>query len=153
LIDEYGGIDVKTLRYSMMALLLLAVAVAAPVSASEQKTVFYNVTTDDAWTAGMAVAHAGKALDLGYKVVIFLNVRGVFIASKSVATDINGLSQKSMRDMLEAALAKGAKAYICPMCMQKVGMTADDLIPGVVPGGADVTLPIMTADDTVVISY
>jgi hypothetical protein len=37
--------------------------------------------------------------------------------------------------------------------MQKVGMTADDIIPGVAPGGADVTLPIMTADDTVVISY
>jgi predicted peroxiredoxin len=145
--------NVKALRYSLAALVLLLAGTAASVSADEQKTIFYNVTTDDAWAAGMALAQAGSALDAGYKVVIFLNVRGVFIADKSFATDLNGLSRKSLRDMLKAAMGKGAQAIICPMCMQKAGMSMDDLIEGVVKGGPDVTLKAMTADNTVVISY
>ena len=47
----------------------------------------------------------------------------------------------------------GATDRICPMCMQKVGMSMDDLVEGVVKGGPDVTLKAMTADNTVVISY
>ena len=143
----------KALRYSLAALLLLLVGTAASVSADEQKTIFYNVTTDEAWAAGMALAQAGAALDAGYKVVIFLNVRGVFIAAKRVATDINGLSRKSLRDMLKAAMEKGAQVIVCPMCTKKVGMSMDDLVEGVVKGGPDVTLKAMTADNTVVISY
>jgi len=127
---------------------------AAPsVSADEQKTIFYNVTTDDAWTAGMALAQANKALELGYKVVIFLNVRGVFIASKSFKTDMNGLTGTSLQEMLKAALNKGGQVIICPMCVKKAGMTMDDIIAGVVEGGLDATLKAMTADDTSVISY
>jgi hypothetical protein len=37
--------------------------------------------------------------------------------------------------------------------MNKVGITQDDLIEGIVKGGPDVTMKAMTADDTVVISY
>ena len=54
----------KTLRHSVIVLILLAVAVAAPASADEQKTIFYNVTTDEAWAAGMALGQATKALDV-----------------------------------------------------------------------------------------
>jgi predicted peroxiredoxin len=121
--------------------------------ADEQKTIFYNVTTDEAWAAGMALGQANKALEAGYKVVIFLNVRGVFIASKAFVTDINGASGKSLQDMLKAAMANGAQAIICPMCLGKAGMTMDDVIEGVVKGGPDVTMKAMTADDTVVISF
>jgi predicted peroxiredoxin len=137
----------------MLALALLSVAGMAPVSADEQETIFYNVTTDEAWAAGMALGQANKALDVGYKVVIFLNVRGVFIASKAFVTDTSGATGKSMQEMLKAAMGKGARAIICPMCMKKAGMTMDDVIEGVVKGGPDVTMKAMTADDTVVISY
>ena len=143
----------RTLRNSLVAMLLLSVASAAQVSADEQKTIFYTVTTDEAWAAGMALGQANKALEVGYKVVIFLNVRGVFIASKSFVTDTNGASGKSLQEMLKAALDKGAQVIICPMCMAKAGMTMDDLIEGVVKGGPDVTMKAMTADDTVVISF
>ncbi len=143
----------KTLRHSVIVLVLLAVAVAAPVSADEQKTIFYNITTDEAWAAGMALGQATKALEVGYKVVIFLNVRGVLIASKSFSSDSFGGSGKSLQDMLKTALGRGAQAIICPMCMKKAGLTMDDVIEGVVKGGPDVTMKAMTADDTVVISY
>lgn len=32
------------------------------------ETIFYNVTTDEAWAAGMALGQANKALEVGYKV-------------------------------------------------------------------------------------
>ncbi len=90
----------KALRHTLVVLLLLSFA-ATPVSADDQKTIFYNVTTDEAWAAGMALGQATKALESGYKVVIFLNVRGVFIASKSFKTDTNGAVGQSLQEMLE----------------------------------------------------
>jgi predicted peroxiredoxin len=143
----------KSIRRVVLALVLLSVAVVVPVSAEDQKTIFYNVTTDEAWSAGMALGQANKALEAGYQVVIFLNVRGVFIASKTFVTDTNGASGQSMQEMLKAAMAKGAQAIICPMCLGKAGMTMNDVIEGVVKGGPDVTMKAMTADNTVVISY
>jgi predicted peroxiredoxin len=101
----------------------------------------------------MALGQANKALENGYAVVIFLNVRGVFIASKTFQTDTNAAAGMSLQDMLKAAMGKGAQVIICPMCMGKAGMTMDDIIDGVVKGGPDVTLPLMTDDDTTVISF
>ncbi len=143
----------KRFNYFMLVALVLLFASIAPVSAQNQKTIFYNITTDEAWTAGMALGMADKAIDSGYKVVIFLNIRAVFIASKSFNTDSWGASGKSLQDMLKTVMDKGAKGIICPMCMKKVGMTKEDVIDGVVQGGADVTFPAMTADNTTVISF
>ena len=101
----------------------------------------------------MALGQANKALENGYNVAIFLNVRGVFLASKKFKTDGWADSGKSLQDMLKSAMDNGAKAIICPMCMKKVGMTMDDVIEGVVKGGPNVTMKAMTADHTVVISF
>ncbi len=140
----------KTLLMLSVLLLLLG---ATALSAGEKKTIFYNLTTDEAWAAGMALGQANKALESGYNVVIFLNVRGVLLASKSFKSDIASGSGMSLQEMLRAAMKKGAKAIICPMCMNKVGISQEDLIEGIVKGGPDVTMKAMTADDTVVISY
>jgi predicted peroxiredoxin len=141
----------KTLSIALLATALLFAAAAS--SADDQKTIFYNVTTDESWPAGMALGQAGKALDNGYKVVIFLNVRAVFIAAKGFTTDTNGAAGKSLRQQLEAAMGKGAQVIVCPMCLSKAGLSMDDMIDGVIKGGPDTTLKAMTADDTVVISY
>ena len=136
-----------------LSLILLFLPLTGTLSAENKKTIFYNITTEEAWSAGMALAQANKALDNGYNVVIFLNVRGVFIAAKSFNTDSFSSSGKSLQDMLKSAMDKGAKAVICPMCMKKAGMTMDDVIEGVVGGGPDTTMKAMTADNTVVISF
>ena len=143
----------KKLIGPMVALMLLVALVAVPVSADEKKTIFYNLTTDEAWAAGMALGQANKALESGYNVIIFLNVRGVFIASKAFASDSNGAVGKSLQEQLKDAITNGGQAIICPMCMGKAGMTMEDVIEGVVKGGPDITMKAMTADDTVVISF
>jgi len=133
-----------------LALLLGAFGASADEG---EKTIFYNVTTDESWAAGMAMGQATKALESGYKVVIFLNVRGVLLASKAFKSDSNGMAGVSVQDQLKGAMAKGAQVIICPMCMTKVGMTMDDVLDGIVKGGPNVTLKAMTADHTAVISY
>jgi predicted peroxiredoxin len=142
----------KALGSILLAVMLVA-ASAAVLADEDKKTIFYNLTTEEAWAAGMALGQANKALENGYAVVIFLNVRGVFIASKTFQTDTNAATGMSLQDLLKAAMAKGAQVIICPMCMGKAGMTMDDIIDGVVKGGPDVTLPLMTDDDTTVISF
>ena len=137
----------------VLSLVLLVALLSGPVFADEKKTIFYNITTEEAWAAGMALAQANKALENGYDVAIFLNVRGVFLASKKFKTDSWADSGKSLQDMLKSAMDKGAKTIICPMCLKKAGMTMDDLIEGVVKGGPKVTMKAMTADNTAVISF
>ena len=144
---------IRTQKLYFVSLILLAAFFAGAVSADDEKTIFYNVTTEEAWAAGMAVGQATSALDNGYSVVIFLNVRGVFLASKNFNTDSFSESGKSLQEMLKSAMEKGATVVICPMCMKKAGMTMEDVIKGVVKGGPDVTMKAMTAEDTVVISF
>jgi predicted peroxiredoxin len=138
---------------ALLAISLILGGAATPVAADTQKTIFYNLTTDEAWAAGMAVGQATKALESGYQVVIFLNVRAVLLASKTFVSDTNGQVGMSIQEQIKGAMSKGAQVIICPMCLAKVGMTMDDLIEGVVKGGPDTTLKAMTADDTVVVSY
>lgn len=143
----------RTVVRTLMVTLLLVASAVSPVLADNQKTIFYNVTSDEAWSAGMALGQANKALEAGYNVVVSLNVRGVFLASKSFSTDTFSGSGASLQDMLKAAMKKGGKVIICPMCMKKAGMTMDDVIDGVTKGGVDVTLKAMTAENTTVVSY
>jgi predicted peroxiredoxin len=138
---------------ALLAISLILGGAATPVAADTQKTIFYNLTTDEAWSAGMAVGQATKALESGYQVVIFLNVRAVLLASKTFVSDTNGQVGMSVQEQIKGAMSKGAQVIICPMCLAKVGMTMDDVIEGVVKGGPDTTLKAMTADGTVVISY
>ena len=90
----------RSLLLSSLLLLMLLTATAA-VADNNAKTIFYNVTTDEAWAAGMAIGQATKALESGYNVKVFLNVRGVFLASKSFTTDTSGSTGKSLQEMLE----------------------------------------------------
>lgn len=137
----------------LFSALLVAVCTTEAFADEGAKTIFYNLTTDEAWNAGMALGQANKALESGYKVIVFLNVRGVLLASKSFKTDSLAASGMSLQDMLKGVMAKGGHVIICPMCMKKAGLDLEGLIEGVVVGGPDVTMKAMTADDTAVISY
>jgi predicted peroxiredoxin len=89
----------------------------------------------------------------GYGVVVFLNVRGVYLADKDRAHDVFSGTGKDAHQMLAELMAGGARVIICPMCMKKAGLDEDRLIDGVELGGPPVTFPLMTADDTVVLSF
>ncbi len=139
-----------------LALLALVVAVVAGTPAladDDERTFFYNITTDDVWAAGMATGQANKALEAGHDVVLFLNVRGVYLASTSRQQDTFAATGKTPQAMIRAAMEKGAQVILCPMCMKQAGMTMDDVIEGARRGGPDVTFEYLADDDTVVMSY
>ena len=141
------------IRLSLTVLLTLLALAAASTAAAADKTFFYNVSTDDGWEAGMALGQGNKALEAGYDVVFFLNVRGVHLASTQRQQDTFGPTGHTPREMLRMALEDGARVVVCPMCLKKAGMTMDEVIEGAERGGPEVTFDLMAEDDTVVMSY
>lgn len=134
------------MRKIMKTLLAVAfVAVAAltsvqPAQAQDGKMgLFVNLTTDDTWAAAKAISFAHqKALKNGYEpVVIWLNVRGVYLADKKRPSHIHGLmaeSGKSIQDMLTGFMADGGQVIMCSACSKAAGLTKGDYIDGVVMG-------------------
>jgi predicted peroxiredoxin len=142
-------------RLSLLLVLLVPLLLGAAAANAEEtgKTIFYNVTTDEAWASGMALGQATMAKKEGYDIVVFLNVRGVYLADKGRAHDSFSGTGQDAPEMLANLVASGGRVIICPMCMKKAGLAEADLVDGVEIGGPSVTFPVMTADDTVVLSY
>lgn len=138
----------------LIAVLVLSVLVGAPTLglAEEKPSLFVNLTSDDPWTAGMAVGFATKNLEAGHPVTVFLNVRGVHLAVKSIPQHVNGVTGKTVQTMLRGFMSKGGKVIVCPMCLRQSGFAADDLIDNAKVGGPAVTFPALYGSDKV-ISY
>lgn len=146
----------KHLAFLLLAACAGMLVLAAGVGADDgptEKTIFYNLTTDESWSAGMALGQAAMAREAGYRVVVFLNVRGVYLADRARAHDTFTGSDKTAPQAIADLVAEGAVVQICPMCMEKAGLEASDLIEGVAIGGAAATFPLMTGADTTVVSY
>jgi len=145
------------LRAGAVALALAAAAgpalVPAPAVAEEARPIFYNLTTDDAWSAGMALAQANAAADRGHAVTVFLNVRAVHLADRDAVQGSFGPVGKKPAELLAALVGKGQTVLVCGMCMRAGGMTDGDLMEGATLSTPDLTFGAMTAPDAVVVSY
>ena len=115
-------------------------------------TLFVNITTDDTWTAHMALFYAEQVLGMGHPVAVFLNVRGVRLADRDTPQEPDALSGKTSREMLQNLIGKGATVYVCGMCTKLAGMTEDDWIEGALPGSKE-TIRLQMAPTTKVMSY
>lgn len=123
-------------------------------SASESKNLLVNLTTDDTWTANMAISLAQTALqNEGQAVTLFLNVRGVYLADRERLPATEGNSAMNIHEKLQAFMASGGQVIICPSCAREAGLVQDDLIEGVVLGEAGGILPFLLSPDTTTISY
>lgn len=103
---------------------------AAAVDASAP--LFINMTTNDPHRANMALSFGMKQLDRGHPLTVFLNDLGVYVGTTANA-DQFAEQQKTIAALLE----KGAKVFICPMCMEHYGVTKDTVLPGVVVSDPD----------------
>jgi predicted peroxiredoxin len=142
--------------------LLLAVMLVLPALAEhhegmeddDQQSLFVNLTSDELNRAAMAISFATRVrVEKQIAVTIFLNVEGVRLVDPRVPAQTYATGQ-TPQEMLAAFLEAGGTVIACPMCMKNVGgLTADDLMDGVVVGGSDVTWPRMFADGATVLSY
>jgi len=138
------------IRIGMVVLLVATIAFAYlhAQTVSRDQTLFVNLTSDDAWRAEMAVHYAEQAQQLGYRVVLFLNVRGVYLARKNPPASLRSVQAKLLQMIRE-----GATVYVCPMCSRRAGMRVpDDWMDGAQAGSAEV-IHLQMSPNTHVMSY
>jgi sulfur relay (sulfurtransferase) complex TusBCD TusD component (DsrE family) len=113
-----------------------------------------NLTTDDTWSANMAIGLAQRAVDQEVApVIIFLNVRGVYLGDRERLPATEGNSEQNIHEKLQAFVAAGGQVIACPSCSQEAGLTQADYLEGVVVGEPGGIVPFLTDPNITVISY
>ncbi len=138
----------RPFRFVLLALALLAVVAARPVSAAEPGALFVNLTTDEPHRAAMALAFSKAQMALGHPVTIWLNDRGVFIGDVRSAGKLS-----EPQTMLKEAIKDGAEVIACPMCMKHYGVGDTALLSGIKMGKPEMTGAALFKDDTKTLTW
>lgn len=117
---------------TLSALVLALAGSAAWAGANDP--LFINMTSDDGHRATMAIGFGAKQHALGHPLTLFLNDKGVLVASMANA-DKYAEQQKAIADIL----AKGGTVIACPLCMKHYGVKEGDLLPGIKVGNPELT--------------
>jgi len=128
--------------------LLMPLCLGAPVYAGDTDPLFVNATTDNAHRARMALTMSKNQLDRKHPVTIFLNDRGVLIASKK-----NAHRFKAHQEMITAMIKGGATVLICPMCMEHYGVKPADVMEGVKVGNPELVGAGLFRDNTKTLTW
>ncbi len=122
--------------------------------ATAQGGLLVNITTDDTWSANMALSLATTAREQGVEpVIVFLNVRGVYLAERERLPATEGNSELNIHERLQAFVAAGGQVIACPGCSREAGLTQEDYIEGVTLGEPGGIVPFVTDPAINVISY
>lgn len=122
-------------RNLFYALALIGLVLAAPAGAQQSGSLFVNLTTDEPHRANMAMTFSKRILEGGHPVTVWLNDRGVFLASRQ-HNDQFADQQKALADLMD----NGANVIICPFCAAHYEVDLDNIVDGIQTGGADVPL-------------
>lgn len=106
---------------------------ASSPSSSEaaQKIALISITSDpntDLQEVNMGLTFAGFCVDEGYDVNIFLNVKGVHLATNDFSDEIAFLSHSPLKEQLKALNGRGVQVHVCPVCMGDFEIEADEII-------------------------
>ncbi len=113
-----------------------------------------NLTTDDTWSANMALSLATTARKEGMEpVIIFLNVRGVYLADSGRMPAREGNSELNIHEKLQAFIAEGGQVIACPSCSKEAGLMQEDYIEGVVIGEPGGIIQFLSDPGIAVVSY
>ena len=127
-------------RRTVLALLALGLLGCAPgegadASASPQldpPTTILNITSggeEDPHSVPMALQLAGHSLDAGRTTVLFFNVRGVTIPTLAFPDSVS-FGDQPITVLLQNLVDRGVEVHVCPHCMDALGVTGSDLMPG-----------------------
>lgn len=136
------------LRKLFLVLALFGVLAAVPAAADTHGSLFVSLTTEDGHRANMALMFSKAMQERGHPVTIWLNDRGVFLASKENAGKY-GEQQKALGDLI----AKGATVIVCPFCAKHYGVKETDFIPGAKVGNPDLTSDLLFKDDAKTLTW
>lgn len=138
----------RMIAHLLVALLMVAGALISSAIAGDKDPLFINLTTDDPHRANMGITFGKSQFGLGHPLTIFLNDKGVFVASKVNAPRF-GDHQKELAELVN----KGATIIVCPMCMKHYGIQQADLVEGLQIGKPEVTGPALFKDNSTALSW
>ena len=78
----------------------------------------------------MAMKLAGFSLEEGRHVVMFFNVKGVWIPSNALADDLAFQEDQPIKTQLADLIQRGVDVDVCPICMKALGVEESGLIDG-----------------------
>ncbi len=133
---------------SIAFFLALTPAVSSIANAGASDPLFVNATSDDSYRATMALVFSKNQLERKHPVTIFLNDRGVLIASKA-----NAEKFKDQQAILLELMNSGASVIACSMCMKHFDVKAEELLPGIKVGTPESTGAALFQDNTKTLSW
>jgi predicted peroxiredoxin len=147
-LEVYMEVYMKRIRQLMIVLPLVMGSVAIPALAGEKDPLFINLSSDNAPRVDHALHFGSVHFSKGHPLTIFLNGKGVLLASKGHAAQFAS-QQKSLAELMD----KGAVVIVCQYCMKQVGVKESELLPGFKVGNPELTGGALFKDDTKTLSW
>lgn len=138
----------KLLKQLILALPLVIGSMVMPASAGDKDPLFINLSTENIPRVDHALHFGSVHFANGHPLTVFLNGKGVLLASREHATKY-AAQQKSLAEMMD----KGAVVIVCRYCMKQVGVKESDLLPGFRMGSPELTGGALFKDDTKTLSW
>jgi intracellular sulfur oxidation DsrE/DsrF family protein len=145
-----SGGNMKRIK-QLLTFLLLPLAVgstALPAVAGDKDPLFINLSTDVTERVDHALHFGGVHFSKGHPLTVFLNGRGVLIATGKHAEKY-AVQQKSLAELM----GKGAVVIVCQYCLKQFDIEASDLLPGYKLGNPQLTGEALFKDDTKTLSW
>ncbi len=131
----------------LFGMLFVIMTLSLSLFAGDKSPLFVNLTSDQEHRTLMAVQFSMKMHDKGHTLTIYLNDKGVKLASTE------NKQYAEFQSKLAEVMGKGATVYICPVCMKEYKIEGSTLLKGVKVGNANLLEKAIFADDTRVISW
>ena len=77
----------------------------------------------------MGLTFAGFCVDEGYDVNIFLNVKGVHLATNGFSDEVKFMDHTPLKKQLVALKDRGVQVHVCPVCMKDFSIESGEIIP------------------------
>jgi len=124
-----------TIRNNILFIATLLFSLCANSAVELNKDpLFINLTSNESHRATMAIGFGKNQLIKGHPLVVFLNDKGVLLASAK-----NTQKFTAQQQMIQEIIKSGGTVYACPSCMKHYGVEATDLLTGVKISTPDLT--------------
>lgn len=105
---------------------------AASPAKSQDKIALISITSEpevDLQEVNMGLTFAGFCADEGYDVNIFLNVKGVKLATHNFPESVKFKNHRPLKQQLMDLSGRGVQVHVCPVCMKDFEIPKDEIIP------------------------